>query len=170
MLFHRKIPPLLASVDAKTRSLCERELRSAPQGESGLIRSAEHMQPEACFYVRLFSYAESILLSILQEPLSENSETARPFSQGVLSKRLALSIIRLISVMMSSATPTAFPTGFTCALAVDCRKERVHWRAHLASFLCGGMFAGGLVLSGMVQRAKVVNFLALRCKLVSQQS
>ncbi|CAN0499464.1 unnamed protein product, partial [Ectocarpus sp. 8 AP-2014] len=32
----------------------------------------------------------------------------------------------------------------------------------LVSFLCGGSFAGGLVLSGMTQRAKVVNFLALR--------
>ncbi|CAM9689936.1 unnamed protein product [Ascophyllum nodosum] len=42
------------------------------------------------------------------------------------------------------------------------REERAFWRAHLASFLCGGMFAGGLVLSGMVRRAKVLDFLALR--------
>ncbi|CAM9689731.1 unnamed protein product [Ascophyllum nodosum] len=42
------------------------------------------------------------------------------------------------------------------------REARAQWKAHLASFLCGGMFAGGLVLSGMVQRAKVVNFLAFR--------
>ena len=41
------------------------------------------------------------------------------------------------------------------------REERSQWRAHLASFLCGGSFAGGLVLSGMVKRAKVVDFLAL---------
>lgn len=32
----------------------------------------------------------------------------------------------------------------------------------MAAFLCGGSFAGGLVLSGMVKRAKVVDFLALR--------
>lgn len=44
----------------------------------------------------------------------------------------------------------------------DFREERAQWRAHLASFLCGGSFAGGLVLSGMVKRAKVVDFLALR--------
>lgn len=45
------------------------------------------------------------------------------------------------------------------------REERAQWKAHLVSFLCGGSFAGGLVLSGMTQRAKVVNFLALRCPL-----
>lgn len=48
---------------------------------------------------------------------------------------------------------------YTCSLF---REERAQWRAHLASFLCGGSFAGGLVLSGMVKRAKVVDFLALR--------
>lgn len=42
------------------------------------------------------------------------------------------------------------------------REERAQWRAHLASFACGGSFAGGLVVSGMVKRARVVNFLALR--------
>ncbi|CAM9350599.1 unnamed protein product [Ectocarpus sp. 4 AP-2014] len=47
-------------------------------------------------------------------------------------------------------------------LTLTKREERAQWKAHLASFLCGGSFAGGLVLSGMTQRAKVVNFLALR--------
>lgn len=50
-----------------------------------------------------------------------------------------------------------------CMAVAVCREERAQWRAHLASFLCGGSFAGGLVLSGMVKRAKVVDFLALRC-------
>lgn len=42
------------------------------------------------------------------------------------------------------------------------REERANWRALVASFVCGGTFASGLVLSGMVKRAKVIDFLALR--------
>lgn len=42
------------------------------------------------------------------------------------------------------------------------KTERHNWRAHLASLCCGASFAGGLVLSGMVKRAKVLDFLTLR--------
>ncbi|CAM9684425.1 unnamed protein product [Laminaria digitata] len=53
-------------------------------------------------------------------------------------------------------------TSAAAAFTFTKREERESWKAHLASFLCGGTFGGGLVLSGMVKRAKVVDFLALR--------
>eukprot|EP00904_Undaria_pinnatifida_P003270 jgi/Undpi1/12944/HiC_scaffold_7.g02610.m1 len=53
-------------------------------------------------------------------------------------------------------------TSAAAALTLTKREERNSCKAHLASYLCGGTFGGGLVLSGMVKRAKVVDFLALR--------
>ncbi|CAN0007087.1 unnamed protein product [Pylaiella littoralis] len=64
----------------------------------------------------------------------------------------------LLAVRYASLAAAAVGTVVT----LKKREERVQWRAHLASFICGGGFAGGLVLSGMVKRAKVLNFIALR--------
>eukprot|EP00903_Cladosiphon_okamuranus_P017330 g15967.t1 len=64
----------------------------------------------------------------------------------------------VMAARYASLAAAAIGTAFTLSK----REERAQWRAHLASFLCGGSFAGGLVLSGMVKRAKVVDFLALR--------
>ncbi|CAM9372026.1 unnamed protein product, partial [Sphacelaria rigidula] len=65
------------------------------------------------------------------------------------------------SVMVRGVALATAVAGVVLTMAKN-RAERAQWRAHLASMLCGANFAGGLVLSGMVKRAKVADFLAFR--------
>ncbi|CAM9149734.1 unnamed protein product [Ectocarpus sp. 8 AP-2014] len=72
------------------------------------------------------------------------------------------------AVLETHETPVlAVRYVFLAAAAVDTqpaltkREERAQWKALLMCFLCGGSFAGGLVVSGMTKRVKIVNFLQL---------